>query len=142
MFIIWSFPGGTSGKESTCQCKRQGFDSWVEEIPWKRKWQTTSVFLPGKFHGQRRLVGYSPWGHQAFDMSEQLSTHVHYLSNKYNLKSKYFLVRTSCIILILYEAVKNSCHFCRCFARKYWIDEWNNLPCHHPLQPQNILLIF
>ena len=120
MLIIWSFPGGTSGKEPTCQCKRQGFDSWVGEIPWRRKWQSTSVFLPGKFHGQRRLVGYSPWGHQAFDMSEQLSTHVHYLSKKYNLlKSKYFLVRTSCIILISYEAVKDGRQFCGCFARKY-----------------------
>ena len=85
MFIIWGLPGGTSGKEPPCQRKRQGFDSWVGKIPWRRKRQPTPVFLPGKFHGQWRLVGYSPWGHQELDMSEQLSTHVHYLSNKYNL---------------------------------------------------------
>ena len=53
-----------SGKESTCQCrkrKRLGFDPWVRKIPWRRKWQPISVFLPGKSHGQRNLVGYSPW---------------------------------------------------------------------------------
>ena len=36
---------------------------------WKRKWQLTPVFLPGKFHGRRRLVGYSPWGHKESDMT-------------------------------------------------------------------------
>ena len=58
-----SFPGGASGKESTCQCKRckrHRFNPWVRKIPWRRKWQPTSVFLPGKFHGQRGLMGYSP----------------------------------------------------------------------------------
>ena len=38
--------------------------SWVRKIPWSRKWQPTPVFLPGKFHGQRSLVGDSPWGHK------------------------------------------------------------------------------
>ena len=37
-------------------------DAWVEKIPWRRKWQPTPVFLPGESHGQRSLVGYSPWG--------------------------------------------------------------------------------
>ena len=39
-----------------------GFDSWVGNIPCKRAWQPTPVFLPGEFHGQRSLAGYSPWG--------------------------------------------------------------------------------
>ena len=39
-------------------------------IPWRREWQATLVFLPGKFHGQRSLVGYSPWGHKESDMTE------------------------------------------------------------------------
>ena len=42
--------------------ERPGFDLWVGKIPWRRKWQPTPVFLPGEFHGQRSLVGYSPWG--------------------------------------------------------------------------------
>ena len=65
---ILGFPGGASGKESTCQrrrCKRCGFDPWVGKIPWSRKWQLTAVFLPGKFHGQRSLAGYSPWGRKS-----------------------------------------------------------------------------
>ena len=41
-----------------------GFDPWVGKIPWRRKWQPAPVFLPGKFHGQRSLVSYSPWGHR------------------------------------------------------------------------------
>ena len=40
------------------------FDPWVGKIPWRRKWQPTSVFLPGESHGQGRLVCYSPWGHR------------------------------------------------------------------------------
>ena len=36
-----------SGKESTCQCRRPGFGSWVRKIPWRMKWQLTPVFLPG-----------------------------------------------------------------------------------------------
>ena len=57
------FPGGTSGKESACQCsrlKRRRFDSWVRKIPWRRSSQPTPVFLPGEFHGERSLAGYSP----------------------------------------------------------------------------------
>ena len=50
------------------------FDSWVGMIPWRRKWQPTPVFLPGDSHGQRRWVGYSPWGRKELDMSEH-STH-------------------------------------------------------------------
>ena len=65
-----------SGKESACQCRRHGFNPWVRKIPWRRKWQPTLVFLPGKSHGQRRLEGYSPWGRKQLDITEQSSTHV------------------------------------------------------------------
>ena len=51
------FPGGWNGKESTCQCSKLMFDSWVRKIPCGRKWQFTPVFLPGKSQGQRSLVG-------------------------------------------------------------------------------------
>ena len=40
----------------------QGLIPWVKKIPWGRKWQHTPVFLPGESHGQKSLVGYSPWG--------------------------------------------------------------------------------
>ena len=62
--IQLGFPGNTSGKESTCQYRRLRFNPWVRKIPWRRKWQPTSLFLPRKSYGQRRLEGYSPWGHR------------------------------------------------------------------------------
>ena len=46
------------------QCRKPGIDPCVRKIPWKREWQPTPVFLPGEPHGQRTLVGYSPWGHR------------------------------------------------------------------------------
>ena len=60
-------PCGASGKESACQCRRCRrqqrcrFEPWIGKIPWSSKWQPTPVFLPGKFHRLRSLVGYSPW---------------------------------------------------------------------------------
>ena len=59
--ISIKFPVCLSGKESACQCRRHGFNPWVGKIPWRRKWQPTPVFLPGKTHGQRSLAGYSSW---------------------------------------------------------------------------------
>ena len=47
------------------QCRQPRFDPWGRKIPWRRKWQLTPLFLPGKFHGQRRLTGYSPWGRKS-----------------------------------------------------------------------------
>ena len=45
-------------------------DPWVGKIPWKGKWQPTPVFLPGESHGQRGLVGCSPWGCRERDTTE------------------------------------------------------------------------
>ena len=61
MYTLMDLPGGSVVK-NYLQCERSGFDPWVRKIPWRRKWQPTPVFLPGKSHGQRSLVGYSPWG--------------------------------------------------------------------------------
>ena len=82
---ISGLPRWLTGKELACQCRRLrrcGFDPWVGKILGSRKWQPTPGFLPGKFHGQRSLVGCSPWGHKESDMTEH--TYAHYLidSNK------------------------------------------------------------
>ena len=68
-FNSWSvnkwLPRWLNGKEPTCRCRkcsRCRFDPWVRKIPWRRAWQPAPVFLPGESHGQRNLVGYSPWG--------------------------------------------------------------------------------
>ena len=68
-------PGRLSDKESGCQCSRHRFSPWVGKIPWKRKWQSTPVFLSGKFHGQTEnsmdcVAGYSPRGHKKLDTTE------------------------------------------------------------------------
>ena len=55
------------GKEFACQCWRLGVDPWDRKIPWRRKWQLTLVFLPGKSHGQRSWACHSPWGHKESD---------------------------------------------------------------------------
>ena len=65
------FPGGSVVKNLPAMRKTQ-VRSWVGKIPWRRKWQPTLVFLPGKSHGQR-LVGYNPWGRKELDTTE-LST--------------------------------------------------------------------
>ena len=54
------FPSGSSGKESSCQCrrgKRCWFNPRIRKIPWNRKWHPILVFLPGKFHGQPTIHG-------------------------------------------------------------------------------------
>ena len=50
-----------------------GFDPWVGKMPWRREWLPTPVFLPGEFHRQRSLVGYSPWGLKESDRTEKLT---------------------------------------------------------------------
>ena len=67
-------PGGTHGKEATCQCEDiRDVGSVPAKIPWRRSWQPIPVFLPGEFHGQRRLVGYSPRDHRDSDRTERLT---------------------------------------------------------------------
>ena len=79
--IFWRPPGSCCKLLSCCglpwwliclQCGRPGFDPWLGKIPWRRKWRPTPVLLPGKFHGQRSLVGYSPWGCEELDPTERL----------------------------------------------------------------------
>ena len=60
----------TQWVKSLSAMKKTRVQSWVRKIPWRRKWQPTPVFLPGEFHGQRNLVGYSPWGHKDSDIAE------------------------------------------------------------------------
>ena len=55
------------------QCGRPRFCPWVRKIPWRREWLPTPVFLPGEFHGQRSLVGYSLWGRKELDKTEWLT---------------------------------------------------------------------
>ena len=82
LFCFWynlDFPV-SDGKSVCLQCGRPGFDPWVGKIPWRRQWQSTPVLWPGKSHGRRSLVGYSPWGHKESDTTEWLHFHTFTLS--------------------------------------------------------------
>ena len=74
--------------------RNHGFDPWVRKMPWRRKWPHTPVFLPGEFHGQRSLAGYSPWGLKS---QTQLS------NSTITMKEKDKLSRMSMIVRIYFE---------------------------------------
>ena len=61
--------------------KRCRFYPWIRNIPWRRAWQPTPVFLPGEFHGQRSLVGYSQWGCKSWTWPKRLCMHTHTILN-------------------------------------------------------------
>ena len=60
VFGVWGFPGCSDGKASACNVGDPGSITGSGRSP-REKWQPTPVLLPGKFHGWRSLVGYSPW---------------------------------------------------------------------------------
>ena len=89
-WVAYPFSSGSSQprKRTGVSCTPGGFfTNWairdpgsipgLGRYPGERNWQSTPIFLPGKFHGQRSLMGYSPWGHKESDTTEQLHTHTH-----------------------------------------------------------------
>ena len=74
--MVW-LPRWGSDKESACWGRRCGFNSWIREIPWRRKWQPILVFLPGKLHGQRSWQAIVQ-GHKELDTTEHSHTHMVY----------------------------------------------------------------
>ena len=75
--MTWIFPGGPDGIKSLPAMRETWVWSLGQKIPCRRKWQPTLVLLPGKSHGQRSLVCYSPWGLKESDTTEQLHFHFH-----------------------------------------------------------------
>ena len=72
IFILQrGFPGGSDSKESACNAGDLGLIPGSGRSPWRRQWLPSLVFLPGEFHGQKSLVGHSPWGHKELNMTEQ-----------------------------------------------------------------------
>ena len=74
-----SFPGGSAVMNPSANAEDKNLipgkikSPGIGKIPWRKKWHPTEIFLPGKSHGQRSLVGYSPWGHQESYITEWLS---------------------------------------------------------------------
>ena len=79
-------PWWSDSKRICLQCRRRRFDTWAGKIPWRRKWQLTPVFLLGESHGQRRLVGYSPWGRKESDRTQRLTLSL----SPFRLKERHF----------------------------------------------------
>ena len=77
-YLSYDLPGDATGKGPTWQrrrpkrCRFNQSLGW--EIPWRRTWQLTPVFLPRQSHGQRSLAGSSPWSHQESDTTEYTHT--------------------------------------------------------------------
>ena len=76
VLVVKNLPANAGDRRKKCR-----FDPWVGKIPWKRKWQPTPAFLPGKFRRQRSLVGYSPWGRRVW-------TRLSFYNQKRNGKAK------------------------------------------------------
>ena len=69
---FWDFPGGSDGKASVYNAGNPGSIPGSGRSPGEGKWKSTPVLLPGKSHGQKSLVGYSPCGLKESDTTEQL----------------------------------------------------------------------
>ena len=98
-----------SGKESACHCRRRrrcGFDPWVRKIPWRRKCQPTLVFLPEESHGQRSLVGYSPWGYKELDAPGHVCAHTHTHTHTHTSWAIIKTLRTGFCYYLLAKEVK------------------------------------
>ena len=94
IYIYIYISGGTTGKEPAYQCrryKRCGFNPWFENIPWRRAWLPTPVFLLGETHRQRRMAGSGPWGWKELDMTEETTClHIYIYKHHSSQDIKYF----------------------------------------------------
>ena len=77
------FPGGSDGKESACNAGDLSSIPESGRLPGEGNGLPTPVFLPGECHGQRSLVGYSPWGCKESDKTERLTLSLHTTTENY-----------------------------------------------------------
>ena len=104
VYKYMGLPSWLSSKESACQIMRPGFNLWDRKIPWRRKWQPTLVFLPGKSHGQKSLVSNSP---QSCKSQKHLSNWAWTWAQVSIHQNLYHLYKKQYIFLIHYK-LKNS----------------------------------
>ena len=108
-------------------------ETWIQSLgqedPWGRKWQLTPVFVPGKFHEQSSLAGYSPWGCKGLDMTEH--AHIRFWQNFLFLKSDYLRLgkpsdKISYAVLKMYKLAYISRNFKK-NSKKFFIRNAENL---------------
>ena len=101
---VWGLSWWHRGKESACQCRRHRFNPCVEKTPWRRKLQCTSVFLPGKSHGQRSLLGYNAWGHKRVGHNLATKQHIALYWTYHGPSSR----TPKCLLILLLDLATNS----------------------------------
>ena len=88
LMAFWGFPGGTSGKELACQCrrhKRHGFNPWAGKIPWRRAWQPTPVILVWRIPGTEEPGGLESIALQRIEHTTEATSHKHTHTHTYAL---------------------------------------------------------
>ena len=117
-----------------------GFNPCARKISWRRKWQPTQVFLPGKSHGWRNLIGYSPRGRKESDTTERLHFHLDswailpllniwdlfYIKVLYKFSSNVRIKRieifaSECLSYLMFILIDE--HFRMCLFKQTWIKE-------------------
>ena len=104
------------------QYRRPRFDPWVGKIPWRREWLPTPVFLPGSFHGQRNLVGYSPFFFNYKDVGDRKMSSL-------PPKNVHFLIHGSCKCVTIHKRVGCCCgNNQRCSILALKVERWSQEP--------------
>ena len=94
------FPNDSMGREfayNAGDMREMHIHTQVRKISWKGKWQPTPLFLPGKSHRQRSLVGYSLQGHKESNTIEHSTQHIHELQKleyTYLYRNHYYIYNT------------------------------------------------
>ena len=99
MIVVKNLPA------SAGRCKRHGFEPWVGKIPRRRAQQPTPVFLLGESHGQRSLLGYSPWSFRESDTTEVTACRQHVFIHTFSKPLKYKWTQNTGIFLIMQAAL-------------------------------------
>ena len=120
-------------------------EKWVQSLgwehPWRRKWQPTTVFLPGKFHGQRSLMGYTPWGCKELGTTEHTHTHTHTHNMKFAILT-ILSVQFSSVKYIHSVAASLQNSLCHVKQTLYPVSNCSPLPRPHPLTITSLLCVF
>ena len=115
--IYLGFPGGSVIKNPPANAGGMGLIPGLGRFPWWRKWQPTLVFLPGKSHGERSLVGCSPWGCKTGRRELASKQQLHYTYLCYIVCT--FLVLPSIIISSPYSIYSFSFLFSSCILTMF-----------------------
>ena len=93
------------------QCRRPGFNRWVRNIPWRRERLPIPVPLPGEFHRQRSLAGYSPWGHKEWGTTEWITLSLFLLFSFFHFQDLNNVVILLFNLIPLYPPSVSPCFF-------------------------------